>query len=122
MNIADEIQRLHELHQSGALSDAEFAQAKAKLLEKVGSGTSSNQSESSFKSASFSGADDALNQLNRFRRSTSDKWLGGICGGLGKFTGLDSWIWRLIFVFFAMFVGSGVLAYLLAWIFVPEEE
>lgn len=122
MNIADEIQRLHELHQSGALSDAEFAQAKAKLLEKVGTGTSSNQSESSFKSASFSGADDALNQLNRFRRSTSDKWLGGICGGLGKFTGLDSWIWRLIFVFFAMFVGSGVLAYLLAWIFVPEEE
>ena len=118
MNIADDIQRLHELHQSGALSDAEFAQAKAKLLDQVGAGASTNQSASS----SFSGDDDALNQINRFRRSKDDKWLGGICGGLGKFTGLESWIWRLIFVFFALCVGTGMLAYLLAWIFVPEEE
>jgi multidrug resistance efflux pump len=35
--ISDEIRRLHELHQAGALSDAEFEQAKAKVLasEKV---------------------------------------------------------------------------------------
>ena len=32
MNISDEIKRLHELHQAGALSTAEFEQAKAKLL------------------------------------------------------------------------------------------
>jgi phage shock protein C len=112
VNIADEIQRLRELHQSGALSDAEFAQAKAKLLNADATSASSTQSVSQ---------DDALAQLNRFRRSRSDKWLGGICGGLGQFTGLESWIWRLIFVFFAMCVGTGVLAYLLAWIFVPEE-
>ena len=30
--ISDEIRRLHELHQAGALSDAEFEQAKAKVL------------------------------------------------------------------------------------------
>ena len=113
MNIADEIQRLHELHQSGALSDAEFAQAKAKLLDSLGAAASSASSVS---------ADDTLTQLNQFRRSKNDRWLGGICGGLGKFTGLESWIWRLVFVFFAMCVGTGVLAYLLAWIFVPEEE
>jgi len=118
VNIADDIQRLHELHQSGALSDAEFAQAKTKLLDQVGAGASFHQNQSS----DDSGTDDALNQLNRFRRSKNDRWLGGICGGLGKFTSLDSWIWRLIFVFFALFVGTGVLAYLLAWIFVPEEE
>jgi len=113
VNIADEIQRLHELHQSGALSDAEFAQAKAKLLDSSGAAASSTQTAA---------MDDTLTQLNQFRRSRNDKWLGGICGGLGKFTGLESWIWRLIFVFFAMCVGTGVLAYLLAWIFVPEEE
>jgi hypothetical protein len=32
VNISDEIKRLHELHQAGALSAAEFEQAKAKLL------------------------------------------------------------------------------------------
>ncbi len=32
MSMSDEIKRLHELHQAGALSDAEFEQAKAKLL------------------------------------------------------------------------------------------
>jgi phage shock protein C len=118
VNIADEIQRLHELHQSGALTDAEFAQAKAKLLDSLGASASSHQSAS----ASSVRTDDALNQLNHFRRSKNDRWLGGICGGLGKFTGLESWIWRLVFVFFAMCVGTGLLAYLLAWIFVPEEE
>jgi uncharacterized Tic20 family protein len=32
MNVADELQKLHQLHQSGALDDEEFALAKAKLL------------------------------------------------------------------------------------------
>jgi hypothetical protein len=81
VNIADDIKRLHELHQAGALTDAEFAQAKAKLLSSVGSGASSQDAHSN----SFSGIDDSLNQLNRFRRSNTDRWLGGICGGLGKF-------------------------------------
>ena len=110
MNIADEIQRLHDLHQSGALTDAEFAQAKAKLL---GSQASNNQDQK---------LDETLNQLNKFRRSKSDQWLGGICGGLGKFTGLESWVWRLLFVLFTFYFGFGLLAYILAWIFVPEES
>lgn len=105
MNIADEIQRLHDLHQSGALTDAEFAQAKAKLLG----------------SQATNDLDQTLNQLNKFRRSKSDQWLGGICGGLGKFTGLESWVWRLLFVLFTFYFGFGLLAYVLAWIFVPEE-
>lgn len=110
MNIADEIKRLHELHQAGALSDAEFAQAKARLLATGDTPASGNQESLGF------------NHLNQFRRSKNDQWLGGICGGLGKFTGLESWIWRLMFVFFSLYFGAGVVAYLLAWIFVPEEE
>ncbi len=117
MNIADEIQRLHELHQSGALTDAEFAQAKAKLLE------APEQNKGVFNSGTESkDFDQALNQLNRFRRSKDDQWLGGICGGLGKFTGLESWIWRLLFVLFTFYFGFGLVAYVLAWIFVPEEK
>ncbi|MBC3868768.1 PspC domain-containing protein [Undibacterium oligocarboniphilum] len=115
MNIADEIRRLHELHQAGALTDAEFAQAKAKLL-------SAEAEASSTHNAAYSGLDSSLEQLNRFRRSTTDCWLGGICGGLGKFTGLESWIWRLLFVLFTCYFGAGLVIYVMAWIFVPEEE
>lgn len=109
MSISDEIKRLHELHLSGALTDAEFAQAKEKLLASLEGG-----------SAPF--ADDSLSQLGKIRRSRTDKWLGGICGGLAKVSGLESWIWRLIFVLFTLYFGVGVVAYILAWIFVPEES
>jgi len=109
MSISDEIKRLHELHLSGALTDAEFAQAKEKLLASLEAGP-----------VPF--ADDSLSQLGKFRRSKTDQWLGGICGGLAKVSGLESWIWRLIFVLFTLYFGVGVVAYILAWIFVPEES
>lgn len=121
MNIADEIQRLHDLHQSGALTDAEFAQAKAKLLTSPESNGGISNSGNANRSES-NDFDQTLSQLNRFRRSRHDQWLGGICGGLGKFTGLESWIWRLLFVLFTFYFGFGLVAYVLAWIFVPEEE
>ncbi|MFZ6672312.1 PspC domain-containing protein [Undibacterium sp. Xuan67W] len=123
MNLADEIKRLHELHQSGALTDAEFSQAKAKLLESLNTANGTNASAGAGSSGNnFTDTDKAYIPLNQFRRSKSDQWLGGICGGLGKFTGLESWIWRLVFVLFSFYFGSGLVAYLLAWIFVPEEE
>jgi phage shock protein C len=111
MSVAEEIKRLHELHQAGALSDEEFAQAKARLL---------NQE------AQASGGDDAGNgvgnDITRLRRSLSDRWLGGVCGGLGKVTGIESWIWRLLFVLFVLTFGFGLAIYILLWIFVPDEE
>jgi phage shock protein C len=114
MNISDEIKRLHELHQAGALSDAEFEQAKAKLLD-----ASVNLNKPSG-GASSAGADIGKD-LQQLRRSRSDRWLGGVCGGLGKQTGLESWIWRLIFAMFTLTFGFGLGIYILMWIFVPEE-
>ena len=111
MNLSEEIKRLHELHQSGALTDEEYAQAKTKLLA----------SQDSTQPASGA-SDDLIMQMNRFRRSNSDRWLGGVCGGLAKSTSLESWIWRLIFVLFTFCFGGGLLLYLLAWILVPLEE
>ncbi len=114
MNIADEIKRLHELHQSGALTDAEFAQAKEKLLASLNANATG---------ASPAGAngENPFAHLNQLRRSKTDQWIGGVCGGLGKFTGMESWIWRLMFFLFVACFGFGVIAYLLAWIFIPEE-
>lgn len=115
MNVSEEIKRLHELHLAGALSDAEFAQAKAKLL--------SNINMDKPDSTSGAGpANDLVQEFNRLRRSRTDRWLGGVCGGLGRASGMEAWIWRLVFVLFTLTFGFGVVIYLLLWIFVPDEE
>ncbi len=107
MSVSDEIKRLHELHQAGALTDAEFAQAKAKAL-----GGHVNLEKQ---------AGDFASEIGALRRSRTDRWLGGVCGGLGKASGMESWIWRLVFALFTVTFGFGLLIYLLMWIFVPEE-
>ena len=57
----------------------------------------------------------------RLYRSKSDEMLGGVCGGLGEYFGLDSNLIRLIFVVLAIPGGVGVLAYLALWLIVPLE-
>ena len=61
------------------------------------------------------------NVLHTFKRSRKDKWLGGICGALGAITPLPSWVWRLIFTLAVILYGTGLLIYILLWIFVPQE-
>jgi phage shock protein PspC (stress-responsive transcriptional regulator) len=59
----------------------------------------------------------------RLIRSRTDKWIGGICGGLGNFFGMDSTIWRLIFLLGTIFgLGSFILIYIVMWIVVPREQ
>jgi phage shock protein PspC (stress-responsive transcriptional regulator) len=110
--IADEIKRLHELHQAGALTDAEFEQAKAKVLS---SRVDLNKGASTASEGSFAA------ELNLLRRSRTDRWLSGVCGGLAVASGVDSWVWRLVFTLFTLTFGFGAVIYLLLWIFVPEE-
>ena len=62
------------------------------------------------------------NWLQTFTRSRSDFWLGGVCGGLGEHTPVPSWTWRLIFALLFLFYGTGLLIYLLLWIFVPPKS
>lgn len=63
----------------------------------------------------------ANNWLQNFARSRKDRWIGGVCGGLGEHTPVPSWTWRLIFTLFLLMWGTGLLFYILLWIFVPEE-
>ncbi|MCC6071625.1 PspC domain-containing protein [Massilia sp. GCM10020059] len=113
MNISDEIKRLHELHQAGALTDAEFEQAKARLLS-----ASADLNKPGYSS---SGNGSLGDEFSRLRRSRTDRWIGGVCGGLAKASGMDAWIWRLVFALFTISFGFGLVIYLLLWIFVPEE-
>lgn len=55
-------------------------------------------------------------------RSTTDKKLAGVCGGLEDFTGIDATIWRLLFILLALPGGlPGVIPYLIMWLVVPER-
>ena len=107
MSIADELSKLDELRQRGTLSDAEFARAKERLL-----GTATPPPPV---------PPPVLDAVNRLRRSTGDRWIGGVCGGLARATGLESWVWRLIFAVLILFGGAGIVIYLLLWIFVPAD-
>ena len=114
MSLADEISKLDELRTRGALSDDEFERAKASLLDGAArAGASSG--------AGGVQPPPGLLAVNALRRSVTDKWVGGVCGGLAKSTGLESWVWRLIFAVLFFFGGTGLLVYALLWIFVPAE-
>ena len=55
----------------------------------------------------------------RLYRSNEHKMIAGVCGGLGEYFDMDPTIVRLIVVAAALIGGSGLLAYLLAWIIIP---
>ncbi len=59
---------------------------------------------------------------NRLLRSRSDRMLGGVCGGLGKYLGIDSNLVRLFFVLFTLTGGFGVLLYLALWLIFPADD
>jgi phage shock protein PspC (stress-responsive transcriptional regulator) len=61
------------------------------------------------------------NWLQNFAKSEKDHWIGGVCGGLGKHTSIPSWAWRLLFVLLFVVYGTGLLIYILLWIFVPSK-
>ncbi|PTT93153.1 hypothetical protein DBR42_00580 [Pelomonas sp. HMWF004] len=109
MNDAEELSKLADLHARGVLNDEEFAKAKARLLGGAGA------------HAGGASASPNMGAVNSLRRARVDRWVGGVCGGIARATGLDSWVWRLIFTVLFLAFGSGILLYILLWIFVPEE-
>jgi phage shock protein PspC (stress-responsive transcriptional regulator) len=61
-------------------------------------------------------------QPKRLARSRDDRWIAGVCGGFAKYTGVDSNLVRLVVVLGTIFgFGSLAVAYLVAWILMPEE-
>ncbi len=58
----------------------------------------------------------------RLYRSRKDRLIGGVCGGLGAYFGIDPVIVRLVFVAAAIWGGLGFLTYLVLWIIIPPEE
>ena len=57
----------------------------------------------------------------RLTRSSSDKVLGGVAGGLGRYFDIDPIIFRIGFVVLALAGGAGLLAYVAGWVLVPAD-
>ncbi|MDR1852467.1 MAG: PspC domain-containing protein [Propionibacteriaceae bacterium] len=59
---------------------------------------------------------------NELVRSSSDRFIGGVCGGLAQAFGIESWIVRVIFVALALFGFSGVGIYVIVWLILPRDD
>jgi phage shock protein PspC (stress-responsive transcriptional regulator) len=61
-------------------------------------------------------------QRKRLYRNPDDRWLGGVCSGLGYYFNVETlWI-RLFFLILFFGFGSGLLLYLILWVLVPEAK
>ncbi len=117
MSVAEEIERLQALRDRGALTESEFTQAKARAL--AGATPAAEPGQPAAPGAAAAPAPTPVSFLHRLTRSTTDRMIGGVCGGLGAHTGLPSWAWRVIFCIAVLYFGVGLLLYLLLWIFIP---
>ena len=55
-------------------------------------------------------------------KSNTNKMICGVCGGLGEFFGIDPTIIRLIWAILALLGGTGIVAYLIAAVIIPNSE
>ena len=60
--------------------------------------------------------------MRRITRSQSDRLLTGVCGGVADYFSIDPTLVRLIWIFFTLFGGSGLLAYIIATLMIPDSN
>jgi phage shock protein C len=61
--------------------------------------------------------------MKRLYRSKAQRMIGGVCGGLGDYLDVDPTVIRLAWAVLTLFTwGIFLLAYVVAWVLIPEEE
>lgn len=63
-----------------------------------------------------------MNEPKKLRRSATDRWIGGVCGGLASYFGVDATIVRVVFLVAAVGFGTGLLLYLAMWLVMPVDR
>ena len=59
--------------------------------------------------------------MKRLHRNKKDGKIAGICSGIGDYFDIDPVIVRLLFLL-ALFLGGGLIVYIIAWIIIPVKE
>lgn len=62
-----------------------------------------------------------MSKPKKFYRSTTDRMLGGVCGGLAEYFEIDANVIRLIAIVLVVIGGGGILVYLICWLIIPEN-
>jgi phage shock protein PspC (stress-responsive transcriptional regulator) len=64
---------------------------------------------------------DQMRDVDRLRRSTTDRYIAGVAGGLGRHFNIDPTVLRVLLVVLTFFGGAGLVVYVVCWLFVPED-
>ena len=56
----------------------------------------------------------------RLVRNVQDKKIAGVCAGLADYFDIDPTLVRALWILFTLLGGSGVLAYIILWVIMPE--
>lgn len=60
--------------------------------------------------------------MKKLTRNPDEKWIGGVCAGIADYTGLDTVVVRLIVAIGTVIsAGTGLCAYAVAWILMPNR-
>ncbi|MGO4700405.1 PspC domain-containing protein [Dyella sp. 2RAB6] len=62
-----------------------------------------------------------MNSDKRLVRSSSQKMLAGVCGGVAQYLGWDVTVVRLLWIVLTLAGGSGILIYLILWLVMPQD-
>ncbi len=60
--------------------------------------------------------------IKKLYRSKKNRVIAGVCGGIGEYLNIDPTIIRLLWILFIFAGGSGILAYIIAWIIMPQQK
>jgi phage shock protein C len=61
------------------------------------------------------------NQQRRLYRNQTNKVMAGVCSGLGEYLNMDTTVVRLVWIILTLLGGAGIIAYVLAWLIIPEK-
>lgn len=61
------------------------------------------------------------NDYKKLTRSSNNKVLCGVCGGVGEYLGLDPTVVRLLFILFSFMGGGGIITYFIMAVIMPDE-
>jgi phage shock protein C len=64
----------------------------------------------------------AMEEPRKLYRSQTQRMVAGVCGGLAEYFNIDATVMRVLFLILAVFGGSGIVLYLVMWIFVPDAS
>ena len=62
------------------------------------------------------------NNYRRLVRSTTDRRIAGVCGGIARYLNIDPTVVRILFLVSIFFGFLGVWAYLVVWLIAPEDN